>query len=83
MLDAGAGTGVLQWYLAQQGAAVISVDRMSRALVATAVSQAIPGRWNAKRRPAARKPGFLGWFSQGVERDCSKRWIEAFYHAVP
>lgn len=31
MLDAGAGTGVLQWYLAQQGARVISVDRMSRA----------------------------------------------------
>ncbi len=31
LLDAGAGTGVLQWYLAQQGAAVISVDRMSRA----------------------------------------------------
>lgn len=31
LLDAGAGMGVLQWYLAQQGAAVTSVDRMSRA----------------------------------------------------
>ena len=31
LLDAGAGTGVLQWYLVQQGATVISVDRMSRA----------------------------------------------------
>lgn len=31
LLDAGAGTGVLQWYLAQQGANVTSVDRMSRA----------------------------------------------------
>lgn len=31
LLDAGAGTGVLQWYLAQQGAAVVSVDRTSRA----------------------------------------------------
>lgn len=30
ILDAGAGTGVLQWYLAQQGATVISVDRTSR-----------------------------------------------------
>ena len=31
IMDAGAGTGVLQWYLAQQGAEVISVDRSSRA----------------------------------------------------
>jgi SAM-dependent methyltransferase len=31
ILDAGAGTGVLQWYLAEQGAEVISVDRTSRA----------------------------------------------------
>lgn len=31
ILDAGAGTGVLQWYLADHGAQVISVDRMSRA----------------------------------------------------
>jgi SAM-dependent methyltransferase len=30
-LDAGAGTGVIQWYLADQGAKVISVDRESRA----------------------------------------------------
>ncbi len=33
LMDAGAGTGILQWYLAQQGAQVISVDRMSRALL--------------------------------------------------
>ena len=31
ILDAGAGTGVLQWYLAEQGAEVLSVDRGSRA----------------------------------------------------
>jgi ubiquinone/menaquinone biosynthesis C-methylase UbiE len=31
ILDAGAGTGILQWYLAEQGAEVISVDRASRA----------------------------------------------------
>jgi len=31
ILDAGAGTGILQWYLAEQGAEVTSVDRMSRA----------------------------------------------------
>jgi SAM-dependent methyltransferase len=31
ILDAGAGRGVLQWYLAEQGAEVLSVDRDSRA----------------------------------------------------
>jgi SAM-dependent methyltransferase len=31
IMDAGAGTGILQWYLADQGAQVISVDRLSRA----------------------------------------------------
>lgn len=31
ILDAGAGTGIIQWYLANQGAEVISVDRVSRA----------------------------------------------------
>ncbi|MEA3439623.1 MAG: methyltransferase domain-containing protein [Chloroflexota bacterium] len=31
ILDAGAGTGVIQWYLAEQGATVISADRVSRA----------------------------------------------------
>jgi len=29
-MDAGAGTGILQWYLADKGAEVLSVDRMSR-----------------------------------------------------
>ncbi|MDX1436083.1 MAG: class I SAM-dependent methyltransferase [Anaerolineales bacterium] len=31
ILDAGAGTGLIQWYLADQGARVSSVDRASRA----------------------------------------------------
>jgi SAM-dependent methyltransferase len=31
MIDAGAGTGVIQWYLANNGAKVVSVDRESRA----------------------------------------------------
>ena len=31
IMDAGAGTGMLQWYLAVQGAEVLSVDRGSRA----------------------------------------------------
>lgn len=31
IMDAGAGTGIIQWHLANHGAEVISVDRMSRA----------------------------------------------------
>ena len=31
IMDAGAGTGVMQWYLAEHGAEVLSVDRPSRA----------------------------------------------------
>jgi len=31
IMDAGAGIGIMQWYLAQAGAQVYSVDRMSRA----------------------------------------------------
>ena len=31
VLDAGAGTGIMQWYLAQAGVQVTSVDRMERA----------------------------------------------------
>jgi 2-polyprenyl-3-methyl-5-hydroxy-6-metoxy-1,4-benzoquinol methylase len=42
IMDAGAGTGVLQWYLARQGAEVISVDRLSRA--------ALPLRFRARFR---------------------------------
>lgn len=34
ILDAGAGTGIMQWYLADQGAEVLSVDRTSRANLA-------------------------------------------------
>jgi len=40
ILDAGAGTGLLQWYLARQGAEVVSVDRLSRA--------ALPVRFRAR-----------------------------------
>lgn len=35
IMDAGAGVGVIQWYLADQGVDVISVDRESRADLAT------------------------------------------------
>ncbi len=34
IMDAGAGTGVMQWYLADQGAEVLSVDRLNRSNLA-------------------------------------------------
>ena len=40
LMDAGAGTGVLQWYLAEEGAEVLSVDRGSRSRAAAALPQA-------------------------------------------
>ena len=39
ILDAGAGTGIIQWYLAEQGATVVSVDRASRAALPTRYRQ--------------------------------------------
>lgn len=33
-IDAGAGTGIIQWYLADQGACVLSIDRESREYLA-------------------------------------------------
>lgn len=34
VMDAGAGIGLMQWYLAEKGAEVVSVDRSNRALLA-------------------------------------------------
>lgn len=34
MIDAGAGTGVMQWYLAKNGSTVFSIDRVSRSNLA-------------------------------------------------
>ena len=42
VLDAGAGTGVIQWWLAGRGIDVISVDRRSRSNLATRFRQQYP-----------------------------------------
>lgn len=34
IMDAGAGTGIMQWYLAERGAEVLSVDRLNRSNLA-------------------------------------------------
>jgi SAM-dependent methyltransferase len=74
IMDAGAGTGILQWYLAQQGAEVFSVDRMSRA--------ALPLRFRRRFAVQGLRPGDLDSagqaFMQGFKREVSgpfyRRW---------
>jgi SAM-dependent methyltransferase len=48
IMDAGAGTGIIQWYLAQQGATVYSVDRLDRS--------ALPLRLRAHTRVRGLRP---------------------------
>jgi SAM-dependent methyltransferase len=65
ILDAGAGTGVLQWYLAQHGAEVISVDRGSRA--------ALPLRFRKRFHVQGLTPGDLLPTSQVLAQDFGKK----------
>ena len=51
ILDAGAGTGVLQWYLAENGAEVLSVDRASR--------EYLPARFRFRFRAQGLREGDL------------------------
>lgn len=54
VLDAGAGMGILQWVLAEQGAEVVSVDRESRA--------AMPLRFRLRYRVRGMRPTDLSPF---------------------
>lgn len=75
ILDAGAGTGFLQWYLAQSGAEVLSVDRMSRTL--------LPVRFRNRFRVRGLRPEDLqpGWkalaahFTRPVPGNFFRRWV--------
>lgn len=71
LMDAGAGTGVLQWYLAEQGARVISVDRMSRA--------ALPLRFRRRFHVQGLRPSDLSpaWsaYIQGFRRPARGAWL--------
>jgi SAM-dependent methyltransferase len=75
VMDAGAGTGIMQWYLAKGGAQVISVDRLSRA--------ALPLRFRRRFRvqglrgerdllPSGR--AFLHNFRRPVSGSWARRW---------
>ena len=74
ILDAGAGTGILQWYLAKMRAEVYSVDRLSRA--------ALPPRFRRQFRvQGLRETDLSSWqlsFIQALSRPASgpfyRRW---------
>jgi SAM-dependent methyltransferase len=58
LMDAGAGTGVLQWYLADEGAEVLSVDRGSRS--------ALPLRFRRRFNVQGLRPQDLAPASQAM-----------------
>ena len=58
IMDAGAGTGILQWHLAERGANVLSVDRASRA--------DLPLRFRRRYHVSGLRPGDLHPYSQTV-----------------
>jgi ubiquinone/menaquinone biosynthesis C-methylase UbiE len=64
IMDAGAGTGILQWYLAQSGAEVYSVDRQSRA--------ALPMRFRNRFKVSGLRTGDLLPPSQAITKHLSR-----------
>ena len=81
VLDAGAGTGILQWYLAERGARVLSVDRGSRYSLPLRfrIRFKVHGLREKDLRPLRKiigrrrenKPGFARWVMVGA-RDLGK-----------
>jgi SAM-dependent methyltransferase len=63
IVDAGAGEGLLQWYLIEQGAEVISVDRSSRKLLSL--------RFRARYRLKGLRPDDLGSSFDVLRRNIS------------
>ena len=61
ILDAGAGEGLLQWYLAERGAQVISVDRADRVELSL--------RYRARYHVSAMRPGDLAPAAQVLRRN--------------
>jgi SAM-dependent methyltransferase len=75
IMDAGAGTGILQWFLAKNGAQVISVDRLSRAALPLRFRrrfQAQGLRGEADLLPTGR--AFWRNFSRPVPGSWARRW---------
>jgi 2-polyprenyl-3-methyl-5-hydroxy-6-metoxy-1,4-benzoquinol methylase len=61
IIDAGAGTGMIQWYLAEHGAEVISIDRTSRAF--------LPIRFRKRYRVKGLRPRDLETTTRLIQMD--------------
>ena len=62
VLDAGGGTGVMQWWLADQGVDVISVDRVSRSTLPLSFRERYPIRgWREVDLRLTSRPGLRGF----------------------
>jgi SAM-dependent methyltransferase len=71
VMDAGAGTGILQWFLAEQGAEIASIDRLSRA--------ALPMRFRARYRIEGLRPGDLLSPAETLAVTLNKKTAGPFY----
>jgi SAM-dependent methyltransferase len=65
IIDAGAGTGVIQWYLAAHGAEVISVDRNSR--------EFLPARFRRQYKVKGLRHSDLASLSRVFHKDLTKK----------
>jgi len=76
ILDAGAGTGILQWFLSENGADVISVDRMSRASLPLRFRRRFNtyGLRNSDLMP--NREAFWQGFKRSVCGSLCRRWIK-------
>jgi SAM-dependent methyltransferase len=80
VMDAGAGTGILQWYLAEQGAEVISVDRSSRADLPVSFRARFKVRGLRESDLHSSRTVLLKHFSQQMDGPFYRRWASKLYH---
>lgn len=64
IMDAGAGTGIVQWYLAEQGVEVLSVDRESRAY--------LPLRFRLRYRVKGKREQDLSTIAGSIEYNANR-----------
>ncbi len=75
IVDAGAGTGIIQWHLALMGAEVISVDRSSRA--------ALPLRFRAAVRVEGLRAEDLSPAEQILQADLGRKSSQPWWRRLP
>jgi ubiquinone/menaquinone biosynthesis C-methylase UbiE len=76
IMDAGAGVGIIQWYLAQQGAEIISVDRSNR----SELSMKLRSRYHVQGLRGSdlipTRSMFKKNFSREIQGSFYRRWVK-------